>query len=69
MSENPYNDRRAIDRAVDGRRRFNPRDVSPVHVRMTPAEMLRAVGYPAHTGPHEHPTHCTYRGYRIEART
>jgi len=64
---NPYQRRRAIDAAVDARRKYQSWSFAAIKVRMTAPAMMEALGYPVPRGPHPCPSHCLYRGYRIEA--
>ena len=43
---NPYQRRRAIDAAVDARRKYQSWSFAAIKVRMTPAGMMEALGYP-----------------------
>lgn len=63
--------RAIIDGLVSGREEQNygrhGRNVTPIVVPWTPAEVHTALGYPVPNGPHPPPQRVLYRGYAIEA--
>jgi hypothetical protein len=68
VSDNPFADRRDIDRRIDIRKEIRPNDYSPIVTPLTPQELHAALQRPAPPEGQGYPLKVLYRGLYILAK-